>query len=187
MTRVFIAPRNRNVEATGGIPRVVDAQCKWLPTYDIEIVDNLDSADILCVHAATWIDPRPNQRVVSHCHGVYWTDYDWGSSWYYSVNKQVLDCIKLADVTTVPSEWVANSIRRSTWTNPIVIGHGIDLDEWPAQACEPKSYILWDKARRDVVCDPQVVNTLANSDLNLQFKSTYGDSASNVEIIGTIP
>lgn len=185
VTTVFIDPRVRK-SAIGGISRVVEAQIKWLPKYDVGIVESPDLADVLALHAASWIEPNVRQRVVTHCHGLYWDDYKW-DHWAHNVNAAVIDNLRRADAITVPSEWVANAVRRDTWANVRVIGHGVDIEEWQSLDTSNHGYVLWNKTREDSVCDPRVVSVLAAAMPNLKFVSTFGDEAPNVKIVGTLP
>lgn len=185
--RVLISPQPRvGKPAVGGIARVVEAQIKWLPDYGIELVQNPADAQVIAVHATNWVEPlRPDQRVVSHCHGLYWNNYDWRYNWYYEANRQVIESMRKADAVTCPSEWVANSIRRGTQLSPHVIGHGIDLEDWALSSDrQHRGYVYWDKTRIDPVCDPSVVQSLAASMPAVQFMTTFGTTAHNVTVVG---
>lgn len=186
MTSVFINPRTRDKNATGGIARVIEAQVKWLPIYGIDVLDDKQRADILAMHAASWVEPvSARQQLVSHCHGLYWAQDNWEHTWYQAMNEEVIDIMRKADAITVPSEWVANSIRRGSLLQVDVIGHGIELDEWePAQ---DNGYVLWDKARADSVCNPRPVNVLAASMPKIRFVTTFGDETGNVRVTGEMP
>lgn len=187
MTRVLISPQTKPGQTTGGIARVVEAQNRWLGQYDIEIVDRPEYADVLALHATNWLSPvREETKVVSHCHGLYWAGYDWHSKWYGAVNHQVIEAMRQADAVTAPSEWVAQSIRRgSQLSNIRVIGHGVDLEDWPTDN-KSQGYVYWDKSRVDPICDPRPVNVLAAALPSVQFKSTFGDQARNVDIVGEL-
>lgn len=187
MVRVLISPYAQGGRATGGIARVVEAQQKWLPEYGIELVHDPRDADVLALHATNWVQPsHADQQIVSHCHGLYWSGYDWKSRWYGAVNHQVIEVMRQSDVVTAPSEWVANSLRRGTQLPVKVIGHGVDLDEWQPSKLH-KGYVYWDKSRVDPVCDPRPVNILAAALPAVQFRSTFGDQAKNVQVIGEQP
>jgi glycosyltransferase involved in cell wall biosynthesis len=185
VVRVFVAPSSKGKRSVGGISRVVEAQERWLPEYDIDLVDDPKAADVLAVHATMWYPPSPSQKVVTHCHGLYWEDDHWASKWYEQVNTEIIDILQHADAITAPSQWVADSIARGSWLNPIVIGHGIELSEWEP-ASTSQDYVLWDKARQDAACDPRAVNVLASAMSDTRFITTFGDEASNVRVTGVL-
>ena len=183
MTNLFIAPKFRGVDkGDGGIRRVVEAQHKYLPQYGINIVDNVEEADLVATHAGLWVET--NKPVVSHCHGLYWNEYEW-PKWSHDLNNHVVDAIKKADFVTAPSGWVAHAIRRGMLIDASVIGHGIDKDEWTPG--ENEGYILWNKTRVDPVCNPEPVNKLADLLPNVNFVTTFGTLTKNVKVTGRLP
>lgn len=169
----------------GGIRRVVEAQERYLPEFDIEVVRDIQRADLVAVHAGEHLQTQ--LPVVEHCHGLYWNEYDWEAAWFYQLNRVVIDTMLRADYVTAPSNWVANIIRRGAWINPRVLYHGIDLDDWPKQKQQNANYILWNKTRIDPICDPEPVNTLSLRNPDLQFATTYGDKRDNVTVLGLQP
>ena len=74
----------------GGIRRVVEAQKRHLPHHGFEIVNNIADADIVATHAAETPDIPVGKTWVTHCHGLYWSDYDW-PSWGPRVNAAVIE------------------------------------------------------------------------------------------------
>lgn len=184
MTSVFISPRVRN-HVVGGVARVIEAQKKWLPAYGIEVMDEPTWASVLACHISNWVEPHDGQRVVIHCHGLYWEQDNWNAAWYHEVNAATIDCMRRSDAITCPSEWVADSLRRGGWFDPVVIGHGIDLDEWAPQP--HNGYVLWDKARVDSACDPRALNVLAQATSNIRYITTFGDETRNVRVTGELP
>jgi glycosyltransferase involved in cell wall biosynthesis len=70
--------------------------------------------------------------------------------------------------------------------NPVVIPHGVDMDEFPRQV-EHGGYVLWAKPRTDVVSDPRPVNEVARLAPEQQFVSTFGRPTENVRITGAMP
>lgn len=156
-----------------------------LPNYGWEVVDDPYVADVVNCHAGEHCDFNINKPWVASNHGLYWNgELDFGN-WTYEANARVINNIKRADVVTVPSEWVAQSIRRGTLINPQIIGHGINPDEWPLG--ENGKYVLWNKGRVDVVCSPEPLNKLAMQATNITFVSTFGNSAPNIKVIGRVP
>jgi hypothetical protein len=185
MTRykINIAPSFRGVDkGDGGIRRVVEAQRKYLPEFGFDCVDNVSEADIVAVHGGTWVDT--NKPIVSHCHGLYWKEYEW-NNWAHALNKEVIAALNKADATTAPSEWVARVMQRGMLLSPTVIYHGIDAAAW--NATSNNGYVLWNKTRVDSVCDSSVVNHLAAAMPAVHFVTTFGDTAPNVRVTGRLP
>lgn len=181
--RLLIAPQFRgNDEGDGGIRRVVEAQHKYLPEFGIEIVDTVEQADVVAVHAGYWIDTR--KPVVSHCHGLYWNEYPW-ALWAEKLNLDVIEAIRKADHVTAPSEWVANALRRGMLLNPTTLYHGIDPEDWSPG--ENGGYTLWNKTRVDPICDPRPVIELATRLPHEQFISTFSAPAKNIKETGRLP
>jgi len=177
--KLQIEPRFRGEDkGDGGIRRVVEAQKKYLPAFGIEVVEN--GADVVALHAGNHIDT--NKPVVVHCHGLYWKEYKW-PDWHYKLNREVSENIRRANIVTVPSEWVANAIRRAFLIDPIVVPHGVE--PMPLSSGEG-NYVLWNKARQDVICDPKIVHQLARHAPEVKFVSTFGNDTgiNNLSIIG---
>lgn len=185
---VYIYPRFDGEDTgDGGVRRVVDNQRKHFPRAGVTVVDDPGDADVLAFHITateTLIKRFPDKPIVAHCHGLYWSEYQW-EEWSYKANTEVLKLICTADVTTAPSEWVADVIRRHTSRDVRVVPHGVDLREWQA-ATAPKDYVVWNKTRPDPICDPEPMNQLARLMPQQQFVSTFGEKAANVEITGKL-
>lgn len=175
-------------QGEGGVGRVVRAQLEHLPAAGVEIVDAPELADVLGAHISfppSWVKQHAHMPLVAMCHGLYWQEYDW-PKWAIKTNEEVLTAIKQADVTTVPSEWVADAVRRHTCRKVLVVPHGVDCDEFtPAEKWRP--YVLWDKTRVDPVCDPEPVNVLAGMMPKQPFISTFATERSNVSVTGLVP
>jgi glycosyltransferase involved in cell wall biosynthesis len=198
--KVFLHPDFTGTDkGDGGIRRVVEAQRRHLPDHGIELVDDVQKADLIATHIL--VDKpilRTDTRVplVVHNHGLYWTEYDWDegikpeyANWCIKVNAECLKAIRMADAVTSPSEWVAQALRRSSLRRVVPIGHGIEAKEWPApRPRKQASYVLWNKTRPDAVCDPEPVNILAKRVPGVKFVTTFGDkSLANVEVTGRVP
>jgi glycosyltransferase involved in cell wall biosynthesis len=166
----------------GGVRRVVDALIRYLPEFGWSVTNNPQNADLIANHGAMLLE-MPGVPMVSHCHGLYWREYQW-PGWGDRINGAVTDAMLRANAVTAPSKWVANAIQRGSLINPTVIYHGIDLDEW--QPAESRGYVLWNKARTDPVSDPVAVAELARRLPNVPFVTTHGgDGLPNVQRIGT--
>ncbi len=169
-------------EMTNGIARVVNAYHRYTRQYGVEYVEK-GSYDLLATHAGA----GDEKCDVAHCHGLYWTaDYD-APDWEYKTNARVIAALRNAKVITVPSQWVAQSIRRDMRIDPAVVPHGIEWDEWQ-EPVERLDYVLYNKNRQGDVCDATPVSWLAQARPDIQFISTFGVKApSNVKITGVLP
>lgn len=172
----------------GGVGRVVRAQIEHFAAAGIEVVETPEQADVLASHILmppAWVKAYPDKPMVAMVHGLYWSEYQW-AHWALKANEGVMDAIKVADVVTAPTEWVANSIRRNSCRRVVVIPHGVDCDEFtPAEDWRP--YVLWDKTRVDPVCDPEPLNVLAERMASQQFVTTFGKERSNTVVTGLVP
>lgn len=175
-------PSNIQAQHPGGIDRVVDAQHAYLNEFDINIAHSPDSADLIANHA-TLLEERPNIPMVSHCHGLYWSDYEW-PAWTDLANKEVIESMRRSDAVTAPSQWVADAISRGMLVAPHVIYHGVDTDVW--QPGESSGFVIWNKAREDAISTPKYMQQLAGLMKDTQFVSTFGMPTSNVKITGPI-
>lgn len=182
--KVFISPLFRGEDkGDGGIRRVVEAQKKWLPTFGFEIVDSVAEADLVATHAGDIPAVPVNKPWVCHNHGLYWAGYEW-ENWCGDLNKHVIEAMRRADHVTTPSEWVAQALRRGMWLRPTVLYHGVDAEVW--QGGENKGYILWNKNRPDPICDPRAVWEVSQRAQDLDFVSTFGREAPNVQVMGKV-
>lgn len=174
--------------APSGVQKVVQKYFEYLPLWGIELVaQNATSYDLLAIHAGAYDFFRPTENIIHHCHGLYWTDDYQASSWEQEGNQRVIDVLRHAASITVPSNWVAEAIQRDMHTQPTVVPHGVDVDEW--QGAAPEDYILWNKNRRSDACDPTPVNELAKLMPKQRFITTYAaaEAPRNVRAIGTVP
>ncbi|HET8647383.1 MAG TPA: glycosyltransferase, partial [Vicinamibacteria bacterium] len=90
-----------------------------------------------------------------------------------------------AQAVTAPSHWVARALSRGMLIRPEVIYHGVDADAWEPEASG--GYVLWNKARADVVSDPRPVNAVAALLPDVPFVTTFGERAANVHVTGSMP
>ncbi len=217
MIKLYLEPEfSGDDQGDGGVRRVITALRRHLPAHGVELVDSPQEADVCNVHimmaASTrrFLQQHPNIPLIASSHGLYWAEYDWGADWYQKANQECMEAIRLADVVTAPSEWVAQALRRNSLRRVAVIGHGLDLEEWPermtkgatkvAQPDSPdatngatfptvgRGYVLWNKTRVDPVCDPGPLMELARRAPDVQFVTTIGDdSLPNVTVTGVLP
>lgn len=185
--KVYISPNFTGPDqGDGGIRRVVEAQYKYLPDQGIEVVASEKDADLVAIHAGSYV--ATNKPVVAHNHGLYWSEYPW-PSWAHEMNNACINVLRRADAVTAPSDWVANIIRRGMGINALTVYHGVDAAEWaPAADAKAHPYVLWNKTRVDPICDPTPVTELAKRLHNVAFVTTYGDAdLRNVRVTGRVP
>lgn len=182
MPSVYIG-QNAGKDA-GGMFRVYSMLYKYLPQYGWEIAKDIQSADVVNFHIAAYEDVPINKPLVVSSHGMLWEGDGWGNIGK-KVNEACLDAYMKADVVTAPSLFVANAIARHTMIKPLVVRHGIDFKEWQPLPFS-RDYVLWNKARVDIVNDPGIVNLLAKLRPDINFVTTFGEKASNVLVTGKI-
>jgi glycosyltransferase involved in cell wall biosynthesis len=184
--KILMAPHPSQFDqGEGGIRRVIEAYHKYMPEFGIEYVGpDATSYDLTAVHAGT------NAATdVAHNHGLYWTadietltDYEW------QANVAVINSLREAKQITVPSQWVAETIRRDMRIDPHVIGHGIEWDQWQQPKADEGGYVLWNKNRNVDVCNPEAVLKLAHLFPQNLFLSTFADNPSpNIRVTGQVP
>lgn len=185
--KLYLLPEFKKPDiGDGGIRRVVEAQHKYLPEHGIDIVNTEREADVVAYHAMEY--QQTNKPMVSHNHGLYWREYNWGK-FAPVINKACMSTAKTADIVTAPSEWVARILRYELWIDPIVIGHGIDLSDWPYDP-RPNGSVLWNKARIDVISNPVAVEFLSQRLMDVQFVTTFDVRervTPNVRVVGRVP
>lgn len=182
MIKVYISPVfHKEDKADGGIRRVVEAQVKHLHKFGIEVVYTKEEADIINNHGSS-LENVPGVPMVNSNHGLYWSRYEWGDI-YHQVNRAVTESMRMSQAHTAPSEWVATSLRRGMLIYPEVIYHGVDEEDWDVVET-PGDYVLWNKARQDVVSNPGDMNKIAARMPKTNFISTIGDEAKNIILTG---
>jgi glycosyltransferase involved in cell wall biosynthesis len=185
MLKVFISPNFPNPDkAEGGIRRVVTAMRKHLPSYGIEIVNHPDQADVINTHAMEFVN-QPYKPLVHSNHGLYWDDYKWPPGLLFA-NQEIINIMTRAQAITAPSKWVAHALSRGIMTaTPKAIYHGVDMDEWSVG--ENQGYVLWNKARADIVSNPADMQELASLMPDVGFVTTIGKKSPNVQVTGVVP
>lgn len=167
-----------------GIRRVVEAYFRYLPGMGIDLVEpDTTSYDLKVVHAGM---TGPDCDV-AHLHGIYWTaDYETSDS-EYRVNARIVEALRHAAVVTVPSDWVAQTLRRDMRLDPWVIPHGIEWKEWQHNLPN-EGYVLWNKNRVGDVCDPFPISELARRCRHINFRATFLDKGMqrtpNIKLLG---
>lgn len=174
------APGNK---LTNGIAQVLAAYARYLPRYGVELTTG-DTYDLLATHAGL----GGAQCDVAHLHGLYWTaDYD-APTWEYATNADIVAALRVARQVTVPSQWVAATLRRDMHLSPVVVPHGIEWEQWQDPTIEHLSYTLWNKNRSGDVCDTTPLQVLADARPTAPFVTTFIDRPrTNVKVTGVLP
>jgi len=183
MNRVLMLPTPGDAaqDLSNSINQIVHRLAKHLPTYGWTVTENPAEADLIAGHAGAASAGRVD---VSHCHGLYPTEEMPSVPWYWGANRQVIDNLRQAQRITVPSQWVADILRRDMHIDPAVIGWAIDPADWTPPA-HPGRYVLWGKTRVDGVCSPANMVKFALAAPDQPFVSTFADNAPpNVTVIG---
>jgi len=178
----------KNPGSESGIRRVIEAYFEHLPKFGVDLVNMGDSYDILAVHAGCYNDYAPNENLVCHNHGMYWTaDYE-ASKWEHSANANVIESIRHAREVTVPSSWVAETFQRDMHFTPHVIPHGINWNDWQENTSDDGYIIGYNKNRKGMdVCNPANADELARRTPDLRFINTFShDNPENVTVTGLI-
>lgn len=166
-----------------GINQVIWNVGRYLPRYGVEYVDTENEADLIASNAGQ----TTGQCDVAHCHGLYPTGHPGYAreTWHHEINRRVIADILEAYAVTVPSQWVADILKRELHIAPDVIGFGVNVEEW--RGGTPSGYVLWNKNRTEGVCTPGPMNALARKVPSVRFISTFGEAAPNVQVIGQKP
>lgn len=184
MLKVKMVPHQQQMGGESGIKRVIEAYFKYLPRFDIELVEQgATTYDLVASHAGI----LGGDCDVAHLHGIYFTaDYQ-ASYEEWTTNRHVVQSALSAKVVTVPSSWVAKTFQRDMRIQPEVLPHGIEAAEW-RHTNKHEGYVLWNKNRRGDVCDPSPIGRLAQLAPDVLFASTFAPAASspNLKIIGTM-
>lgn len=173
---LYMLPLDMNL----GIGQVVGAYKRHLPKFGFQFVDDPNEADLVVLHAGETTSRLPD---VAHNHGLYPTASVLTDDMFFGYNARVIDNLRKANLVTVPSNWVADQVRRNMLFNPHILPHGIELDEWGLPD-KPGDYILWAKGHMDKVCDPKSMNEVAAMLPQHRFVTTFGMETDNVTVVG---
>lgn len=192
--RVCMIPElSKVVKGESGIHTVIRAWHKHMPAHGIQFTNLFEDSDLLSVHAGMANVKEVKLPIVAHLHGLYWTgDYE-ATRWEWDANANVITSARRARIITVPSNWVADTIRRDMRVDPYILPHGIDYEDWQPNSgsnAPEGNYVLgYAKNRVGDVCNPSFLNVLANRFPNVKFYTTFApkDPSPNIHEIGVIP
>lgn len=180
------SPGTLTEQRPSGITTIVAQYAKYLPRFDVEVVEPGEDMDVAAVHAG--IAPPPKDTpFVTHCHGLYWSYHYNVQEWEAHGNRLVLQNIRHADAVTVPSNWVAETFLRDMHLSPTVVPHGVDMKEWENDY-ESENFVLWNKNRASDVCTPRAVHELAERRPESLFLTTFADTepTPNIKVTGLL-
>ena len=183
MLKVMMLPDPKSLgKGVSGIHTVIRAYDKILPQYGIEFVHPNAGCDMIVTHAG-----MGNKRCdIAMLHGMYFTaDYRASKQEWYA-NQHVFNSIRGSLLVTVPSPWVAETLRRDFRLDPIVLPHGIFPEEWEHDLPYKPKTVLWAKNRKYDVCDPTPLNKIAVQMPDFKFFTTIApnNAPDNVIEIG---
>lgn len=187
---ILPSPNSVRDHPNNGIHRVVLAFERALASEHTILDDPSGGCDLIISNAGAVADPyRESAPLLAVCHGLYPTSHPAYATEtaYFLANKRVIADLAIAKEIIVPSQWVADIIRRDMLIEPTVMQWGVDLDQWQPNTEQHGNYVLWNKNRQDPVCNPVHMQKVAELLPAVRFKSTYGNMAANVEILGSQP
>ena len=167
----------------GGVLRVIEAYHKHSVEFGIKYVGDGEEYDLLASHFGA----TGGNVDVAHLHGFVWGNNL--SVDELSVNRDIAEACRNASEITVPSEWVAMTIKRDMRLSPHIVPHGIDVDDWTySSKDESGGYVLWNKNRYDAVCNPTAVVKLAEAFPDHLFLTTFAprNNLPNIKTIGLV-
>lgn len=186
--KVYLSLSEEQVSPANGIGRVVLAQHKHLPKYGIKVVSDPEQADVIACHIIKGNLPRID---VLHSHGLYFSDIPHLTykTWHHNANKDIIGAAREAITVTTPCTWVAEPFRRDMRINPVVIGHGVDYDEWQGARPGTGKYILYNKGRESDVCLSEPALELAKNGERVvsTFAPVGADIPDKMKVVGTMP
>jgi glycosyltransferase involved in cell wall biosynthesis len=176
-------PDSEQLVGVGGISTVITKYYEHMPKHGVTFVGPTDHYDVQLVHAGVTNFDSPRGCNVASLHGMYWTgDHPAMTKPHYVANARITENIRQALVVTVPSEWVAQTIRREFRINPYIVPHGVDIADW--EGGRDEGFVLWAKNTVSNVCDPTPVIEASKILTNVPFVSTFGPNTSNFSAKG---
>jgi len=181
---MFPSPLVRD-ERVSGIHTVIKAYGRTFPDYGMQFVDSDSEFDVIITHAGM----TSLYSDIAMLHGIYFTDDYNAHKTEWRANAHVVRSIRRSRFITVPSEWVAETIRRDFRVDPVIIPHGVFADEWEHDLPTLKKTVLWAKNRDYDACDPTDLAQIAVRMPDFNFVTTFyrGRPPSNVSVIGVQP
>lgn len=180
---MYPLPSHARRDLTNSINSIVLHLERELPKHGYRLTEDAGEAVLTACHAGQCGNGA--YADVAHCHGLYPTASGRCEQWQWAANIGVIESLRAAKEITVPSEWVADIIRRDMNVDPHVIGWAVDANEWGGGVNQ--GYVLWSKTRADAVCDPQPMIDLASKAHDIRFLTTFGTGTPNIKSVGRVP
>lgn len=163
---VKMTPSGAAMEPSG-VRTVIEMYQRYAWQFSIQFSGE---GQVEIVHAGVKPFDDPAGNNIAMLHGLNWTgDYQM-TSYEHASNAVLAHSIRQAKVVTVPSEWVANAIRRQTHVDPIVVPHGVAWEEW--QDGRRGDYIHWPKNRIDSICSVDPLRAMVRRMPHVKFATT---------------
>lgn len=188
--KAYMMPSPAGKLDRSGIATVIRAYARLADRYGIEFVT--DSPDVTISHAGIGGKPRFSTTWdVSILHGIYFTAEGGAvsSKWEWRANGHVIKTILGALSVTVPSNWVALTLRREFKIDPYIIEHGVFWDEWQHNRKYKANRVFWGKNRINFdVCDPTSLMLVAQQMPDIEFVTTVApdNRPNNVKVVGIL-
>lgn len=189
--KVLSVPHVDNLgKGESGINTVIRNYFRYLPVFGVEFVPPAsDNFDILHVHAGMTTNYPRDVNLVSSLHGLYWTaDYN-APDWEWAMNAKIVKTVRNSSVVTVPSQWVAETLRRDMHLNPEVVTHGVDWESWQHDYDNSGYVIAYAKNRAWAdVSIPAISTDLARKVSDVLFTSTFAQKPvpRNMRVTGAL-
>lgn len=173
LPKVKMTPSPHAPESIGGVDTVMREYARVLEGR-VEWVDDVQPVAEI-VHAGVKPFDNPGGNNIAMLHGLYWTGGNVPHlPYYYGANAEMVASIRRAKLVTVPSEWVAQTLRREARIDPMIIPHGVDRERWAPRGLND-GFVLWAKNRISDVCSPAIVHHLAELLPDIQFITTFAE------------
>jgi glycosyltransferase involved in cell wall biosynthesis len=181
-------PEPSSAGGPSGIRTVIEAYHKLAGDYGISFVQG--DADISIVHAGLGGKKGVrSQADIAMLHGIYFSAEYPAHAWEFRANERVIENAMTALTVTVPSDWVAITLRKEFKIDPYVLEHGVFWDEWQHNQAHKKDVVFWGKNRIfEDVCDPGGLLAIADRMPDINFITTLApdDAPSNVHAVGLL-
>lgn len=186
MKRIYGNPTPASIgtNLNNGIHQVVHHLATGLPEFGYEVANEPVDIDLIVQHAGN----GHGQCDVAICHGLHPTGdpTTFPTAQQFEINRRVIADVVAAKAVIVPSQWVADILRRDMYLDPHVIEWGV-MPLPPAMPAGKHPTLIWNKNREDGVCTPQWMQQLAQRLPHCRFLSTFGNPSTNVKIVGRKP